>query len=87
MTRAGRTLNHWWWTQFHPLVRIGWNVMRGSSPGDSRVGAALVAAGMLLGRQNRRRVLLYRHTMEPGESIRIRVLRGETVVADRAIES
>lgn len=76
-----------WWLGLHPLVRLGWLSVMGKGPADVRIGAALLAAGLALQRRKQhKKVLLYRHTMRPGESMRIRVSRGGRVVAERTID-
>jgi hypothetical protein len=83
----GSRLSRWWWRGSHPLVRVGWAVLTKRGVGDPRIGAGLIAVGYLLRRRSKRsRVLLYRATMSPGESMRIRVSRGDRVIADRTIE-
>lgn len=52
------------------------------------MGVGLIAVGYLLQQRAKRgqRQVLYRATLQPGESIRIRVARGHRPIADRIIE-
>jgi hypothetical protein len=76
-----------WWRKFNPVLRLGWVTLLGKGPDDARIGVALIAVGWVLQQLKRPSpVLVYRYEATPGESVRIRVLRGDRVLADRTIE-
>ncbi|MEN8040824.1 MAG: hypothetical protein ABFR95_04915 [Actinomycetota bacterium] len=78
----------WWYRRFHPMTRIGWAM---ATSGKSRTttmtlaGLGLAAAG-LFARPKGQRNVLYRGTIEPGSTTRIRVLSNDTVIHDATYE-
>lgn len=88
MTRSIRfVVRRWWWSHFHPLARFGWMTAtagRSRSATQTVVGIGLVGAGLILKRSGRRKVL-YRGTIKPGTSTKIRVYRGRNVIHDGSI--
>lgn len=74
------------WNRYHFLVRFGWQQVRGAGALPMTAGWAALLFGYVLTRRGRavnRRV--YRYSLEPGESVRIRMTRGDRVLADRTI--
>lgn len=68
-----------WWRQFHPLVRVGWIA---ATAGNRRtvtqtaIGIGLMGAGVYV-RRSGKRTPIYTHTIGQGETVRIRVYRGD----------
>lgn len=78
--RTAYTLRRAWWRRFHPIVRIGWYAAtRGETrpAAQTAIGIGMMAAGIMLRRsQKSRNRPIYVHTVNPGETTRIRVYRG-----------
>lgn len=73
--------------RFHTLERIGWKATRTStSSRQTIVGVTLMLVGWHA-RTAQRKARLYRYTATPGESVRIRVLRGSKILADATVET
>lgn len=73
--------------RLHPIQRIGWITARRSSTfGRTALGVALFGIGTIAKRQSRRKVL-YRQVLTPGESVRIKVFSGDTLIGDSTVGS
>ena len=71
------TVKRWWWSKWHPIVRVGWVVTRVNPRGSrsqSYLGLALIGTGLVL--RSRKSLLLYKDTVPAGQEIRIRVFEG-----------
>ena len=79
----------WLRRRYPPLVRTGWHNMRSGlsarSGFQAGMGAAMIALGYL-NRRSKRRTRLYVGRMQLGESMRVRVRRGGTVVDDFTVQ-
>lgn len=65
-------VRRWWWSKWHPAVRIGWIVTRDNkagSPTRTLVGVGLIATGLVL--RSRRRHRLYSTVIDPARSVAI----------------
>lgn len=72
--------------RFHPLVRIGWAATRTSTSSTQTVaGLALMLIGWQTKRSGRK-AKIYSYTAAPGETVRIRVMQGNTSLADTTLE-
>jgi hypothetical protein len=66
----------WWWSRWHPLVRVGWNTLQTSSRGanvQTLFGGSLIAAGLVI-RARRRNERLLSTIVPAGGEYRIRVV-------------
>jgi hypothetical protein len=50
------------------------------------IGLSMMGIGYYL-RKSKTRTVLYRHTAQPGESVRIKVIRGTRTLADTTVET
>jgi hypothetical protein len=72
---VGYMARRWWWSKWHPIVRLGWSITRENPSGTAPrtyIGLGLITAGLILGSHRRRRV--YRTIVPAGDEIRIRVV-------------
>jgi hypothetical protein len=72
---VGYMARRWWWSKWHPLVRLGWSITRenpSGTPARTYIGLGLIGTGVIIGSRRFRRV--YRTTVPAGEEIRIRVV-------------
>jgi hypothetical protein len=77
----------WIRRRFHPLERIGYAASTSSRTTTQRViGISMMGLGYYLRKSNVKTVL-YRHTAQPGESVRIKVIRGTQTLADATVET
>ena len=73
--------------RFHPLERLGFAASKSSqSKTQTVVSLSIMGLGYYL-RKSSVRTVLYRHTAQPGESVRIKVIRGTTTLADSTVET
>lgn len=74
-----------WEHRFHPLEEAGYHTSRGAvSRAEKIVGFSMLALGFYL-RKHRQHSKLYSYTAKPGETVRIRVMRGSDPLADTTI--
>ena len=72
---------------FHPLERLGYSTSTSSRTNTQTViGLSMIGVGYYL-RKAKVRTVLYRHTAKPGTSVRIKVIRGATTLADTTVET
>lgn len=80
-----------WWKRFHPLVRIGWYAATAGKTrpaSQTAVGIGMVVAGILLRRSNKAsNDPIYVHTVNPGETTRIRVYRGTSAPSEVTVRT
>lgn len=84
-TSVQPSIRRWWLRRLPPLSRIGWRLATiGSSRpvAQTAFGIGLVGAGVVLRRQNRRKVL-YRGDIAPGAGTHIRVYKGDRTIYER----
>jgi hypothetical protein len=88
---VGHSLRLAWWRKFHPLVRVGWYVASAGSTrpsGQTAVGVGMMAAGLMIRRsQKSRNRLIYKQTVSPGETTRIRVYRGTSAPSEVTVRT
>ena len=73
--------------RFHPLERAGYSTSTSSrSMTQTVVGLSMMGLGYYL-RQSKGRTVLYRHTAQPGETVRIRVIQGTRTLADATVDA
>lgn len=73
--------------RFHPLERLGYATSRSSrSITQTVIGVSMMGVGYYM-RHAKKRTLLYRHTAQPGESVRIKVIRGTRTIADTIVDT
>jgi len=72
------------------MLTIGLRQLLGGArrgrPGTAGFGAALVILGWMRGRRNKDDRLVYSRRLSDGEAVRIRMLRGDTVVDEMKVE-
>lgn len=86
MKPLGALISRLFWNRYHFLVRFGWQQVRGHGALPITAGWGVLLFGYVLTRRGRavnKRV--YRYALDPGESVRIRMTRGNRVLADRTI--
>ncbi len=89
MTHLFFLIRRRWWKRVHPLVRIGWIT---ATAGKRRpvtqtaIGIGLMGAGVML-RHTRRNEPIYTHTIDPGQTVRIRVYRGTNVASEAVVRT
>ena len=73
--------------RFHPLERLGYRAST-SSRGSVQtiVGLSMMGVGYYL-RTSSVKTVLYRHAAQPGESVRIKVIKGTRTLADATVET
>ena len=82
-------MRRWWWRRFHPFVRIGWIA---ATAGKRRpmtqtaIGLGLMGAGMFLRRSSAQKPI-YTHVVDPGQTVRIRVYRGESAMSEAIVRT
>ena len=77
----------WARRKFHPLERLGFAASTSSrSKTQTVVGLSMMGVGYYL-RASKTRTVLYRHAAQPGESVRIKVIRGTRTLADATVET
>ena len=89
MSRTDVAIRQWWWSRFHPLVRVGWAAAtagRTRPATQTAIGIGLMGAGLLL-RRSRRTSPIYTHTARQGETVRIRVLQGRDAVSEAIVHT
>lgn len=70
----------WWWSKWHPLVRVGWTVSQRSATGlGTVVGVGLIGAGLAY--RSRKTLHLYNTTVPAGGEITIRVVQNGRTIA------
>lgn len=76
------TARRWWWSKWHPFVRVGWT-MTTANPSGANVqtyfGIGMIVAGLIL--RSRKTLHLYSGTIPAGEEIRIKVVQNGRTVA------
>ncbi len=73
--------------QFHPLERVGYSTSTSSrSTTQTVVGLSMMGLGYYL-RHSKGKTVLYRHTAQPGESVRIKVIQGTRTLADATVDA
>ncbi len=92
MTVPARTLRRLWWGRFHPLVRVGWTIALAGrrehrSQAQKVFGIGLMATGFALRRRSRRFRPVYTHVVEPGQTVGIRVFRGESAASEAIVRT
>jgi hypothetical protein len=74
-----------WERRFHPLEEAGYHASRGAvSRTEKVIGLSMLALGFYL-RRHQKHSKLYSYTAKPGETVRIRVMRGTEPLADATI--
>lgn len=75
------TIRRWWWSKWHPFVRVGWTATRANtsgSPVQAYFGIGMIVAGLIL--RSRKALHLYSGTIPAGEEVRIKVVQnGRTI--------
>lgn len=80
-------VRRWARRKFHPLERLGYATSTSSRTlTQTVVGLSMMGVGYYL-RSSKARTVLYRHTAQPGESVRIKVIRGTQTLADASVET
>ncbi|MGI9667572.1 MAG: hypothetical protein ACR2N2_10870 [Acidimicrobiia bacterium] len=72
----------WWWSKWHPLVRVGWFVTRNNDSGSQTVtyaGLGLIVAGLVF--RSRKALHIYSTTIPAGQEIRFKVVKGNKTIA------
>lgn len=72
---VGYAIRRRFWRRFHPMVFIGWRVLRqrtAASGTKSAFGLGLIVAGLLLKKSDP--VLVHREVIEGSGDVRVRVL-------------
>ena len=73
--------------RFHPLERAGYSTSTSSrSTTQTIVGLSMMGVGYYL-RNSKGKTVLYRHTAQPGESVRIKVIQGTRTLADTTVDT
>jgi hypothetical protein len=86
-TRALFGPRKWFRTRFHPLERVGYSTSTSSRTTlQTVVGFSMMGVGYYLRHANRKTVL-YKHTAVPGETVRIKVIRGTHTLADTTLDT
>ncbi len=81
-----RALKYRLWRRLHPAQRIGILASTSSRSGlQTAVGLSLIALGTYLRRESKQ-ALLYSTRVDHGETVRIRVFRGDSLLGDTTIE-
>lgn len=84
MKRLGYAVRHWWFRRFHRSVRFGWMAassgMKSNDVPRLGLGLALMAFGLVKGRNNRR--LIYKTSIDVDQGATIRVMRGRRPLAE-----
>ncbi len=89
MTRFLFLVRRWWWKRFHPLVRIGWTAAtagRRRPVSQTAIGLGLMGAGVML-RRSKSNAPIYTHVVDPGQTVRIRVYRGDNVASEAIVRN
>jgi len=89
VTQAVFVARRWWWKRFHPLVRIGWitaTAGRRRPVTQTAIGVGLMTAGVLL-RRTKKNEPVYTHVVDPGQTVRIRVYRGDSVASEAIVRN
>lgn len=76
-----------WERRFHPFEEAGYRTSRGAVTRiETILGLSMLALGFYL-RNHQKNSKLYSYTAQPGETVRIRVMRGTEPLADATIGS
>lgn len=81
------TVGYSWERKFHPLEEAGYQTTRGGVTRTEKIiGLSMLALGFYL-RTHKKHSKLYSYTAQPGETVRIKVMRGTESLADATIGS